>query len=148
MYHCTEHFSITSIVMDLLQLLEPTELFASLIICPRNRTCFRINSSKKDSVSTSKSNGLQKSSNKTLSRILRTEAAVKAVERKANSSKYNNLQPRVVLEALFDAIKENNWESALKVCRVVILSCLSLFLVFYEFLWLGRMFCFVVYYLS
>lgn len=99
--------------MDLLQLLEPTELFSSLTLYPRNRIFFKINSSKKDSVSTS--HGLQKSSKKTISRILRTEAAIKAIERKANSSKYNNLQPKAVLEALYDAIKENRWESALKI---------------------------------
>lgn len=54
-------------------------------------------------------------SKKDLSRILRTESAIKAIERKANSSKYNNLLPKAVLEALNDAIKQNRWESALKV---------------------------------
>ncbi|KAK6121557.1 hypothetical protein DH2020_044700 [Rehmannia glutinosa] len=56
----------------------------------------------------------RKFSKKDLSRILRTESAIKAIERKANSSKYNNLLPKAVLEALNDAIKQNRWESALK----------------------------------
>ncbi|KAM7476751.1 hypothetical protein LguiB_023994 [Lonicera macranthoides] len=59
--------------------------------------------------------GLQRSSKKNLSRILRTEAAIKAIERKANSDKYNRLWPRAVLEALDDAIRENQWESALNI---------------------------------
>ncbi|KAL0387934.1 UNVERIFIED_CONTAM: Pentatricopeptide repeat-containing protein [Sesamum radiatum] len=69
-----------------------------------------------DSASNSKSQTLQfrKLSKKDLSRILRTEAAIKAIERKANSSKYKNLWPKAVLEALSDAIKQNRWESALK----------------------------------
>ncbi|XP_031113289.1 pentatricopeptide repeat-containing protein At3g53170-like isoform X1 [Ipomoea triloba] len=62
---------------------------------------------------------LQKRSKKELSRILRTEAAIEAIERKANSSKYNNLWPKAVLEALDDAIKGNRWESALKIFRLL-----------------------------
>ncbi|CAH9091985.1 unnamed protein product [Cuscuta europaea] len=58
---------------------------------------------------------VRKGSKKDLSRLLRTEAAIKAIESKANSSKYNNLWPKAVLEALDDAIKENRWESALKI---------------------------------
>ncbi|CAN6897611.1 unnamed protein product [Brassica oleracea] len=50
-----------------------------------------------------------------LSRILRTDAAVKSIERKANSEKYNTLWPKAVLEALDDAVKENRWQSALKI---------------------------------
>ncbi|KAL0413709.1 UNVERIFIED_CONTAM: Pentatricopeptide repeat-containing protein [Sesamum radiatum] len=76
-------------------------------------------SSKKspDSDSNSKSEALQlrKLSKKDLSRILRTEAAIKAIEKKANSSKYKNLWPKAVLEALSDAIRHNRWESALKI---------------------------------
>ncbi|KAL3639819.1 hypothetical protein CASFOL_014787 [Castilleja foliolosa] len=60
---------------------------------------------------------LQKFSKKELSRILRTDSAIKAVEKKAYSSKYNNLWPKAVLEALNDAIKQNRWESALKCKR-------------------------------
>lgn len=52
---------------------------------------------------------------KELSRILRTDAAVKGIERKANSEKYLTLWPKAVLEALDEAIKENRWQSALKV---------------------------------
>uniref|UniRef100_A0A6N2L6G9 Pentacotripeptide-repeat region of PRORP domain-containing protein n=1 Tax=Salix viminalis TaxID=40686 RepID=A0A6N2L6G9_SALVM len=60
------------------------------------------------------STGLQRQPKQELSRILRTEAAIKAIEQKANSKKYNNLWPKAVLEALDDAMKENQWESALK----------------------------------
>ncbi|CAI9781677.1 unnamed protein product [Fraxinus pennsylvanica] len=56
-----------------------------------------------------------KPSKKDLSRILRTQSAIKAIEKKANSSKYNNLWPKAVLEALDDAIRNNQWESALKI---------------------------------
>lgn len=100
--------------MDLLQVMEPAKLRWSSTIHSKNPKFFRIKSSKEDSVGTSQ--GLQKCSKKNLSRILRTEAAIKAIERKANSAKYNNLWPKAVLEALDDAIKENRWESALKVC--------------------------------
>lgn len=61
------------------------------------------------------SNGLQKDQRKDLSRILRTDAAVKGVVRKANSRKYQQLWPKAVLEALDEAIRENQWENALKV---------------------------------
>lgn len=54
---------------------------------------------------------------KELSRILRTDAAVKGIERKANSEKYITLWPKAVLEALDEAIRENRWQSALKVQR-------------------------------
>ncbi|XP_010277186.1 PREDICTED: pentatricopeptide repeat-containing protein At3g53170 isoform X2 [Nelumbo nucifera] len=59
--------------------------------------------------------GLQKEANKDLSRILRTEAAVKGIEKKANSKTARNLWPKAVLEALDDAIRNNQWESALKI---------------------------------
>ncbi|CAL5381900.1 unnamed protein product [Camellia sinensis] len=58
--------------------------------------------------------GIQRQPKKDLSRILRTEAAIKAIERKANSTKYNRLWPKAVWEALDDAIREHRWESALK----------------------------------
>jgi hypothetical protein len=67
-----------------------------------------------------------------LSRILRTEAAIKAIEQKANSKKYNNLWPKAVLEALEDAIKENQWESALKVCGFFFCEVLF-FLLFFSY---------------
>lgn len=62
-------------------------------------------------------NGLPnlKDPNKDLSRILRTDAAVKNIVRKANSKKNNNLWPKAVLEALDEAISSNLWETALKV---------------------------------
>lgn len=61
------------------------------------------------------SKGLQKEGKKDLSRILRAEAAIKGIERKANSKKHNNLMPKAVLEALDEAIREKRWEAALKV---------------------------------
>ncbi|KAI8024749.1 Pentatricopeptide repeat-containing protein [Camellia lanceoleosa] len=63
--------------------------------------------------------GLQRQPKKDLSRILRTEAAIKAIERKANSTKYNRLWPKAVLEALDDAIREHRWESALKIFNLL-----------------------------
>ncbi|XP_057498124.1 pentatricopeptide repeat-containing protein At3g53170 isoform X1 [Actinidia eriantha] len=62
-----------------------------------------------------RSQGLHKEPKKDLSRILRTEAAIKAIERKANSNKYHRLWPKAVLDALDDAIREKRWESALKI---------------------------------
>lgn len=61
------------------------------------------------------SKGLQKDSKKDLSRILRTDAAIKGIARKANSRKYTQLWPKAVLEALDKAIRENQWQTALKV---------------------------------
>lgn len=66
------------------------------------------------------STGLQKDSGKELSRLLRTESAILGIEKKVNSKKYNNLWPKAILEALDDAIRRNNWESALKVLQVYI----------------------------
>lgn len=63
----------------------------------------------------SPSKGLQKEPKRALSRILRTEAAILGVERKAGSAKYTNLWPRAVLEALDDSISNNRWETALKI---------------------------------
>lgn len=60
-------------------------------------------------------NGLQRDPKKGLSRILRKDAAIRAIERKANSKKYNNLWPKAVLEALDEAIQDNLWETSLKV---------------------------------
>ncbi|KAG6676962.1 hypothetical protein I3842_14G004200 [Carya illinoinensis] len=61
------------------------------------------------------SDGLQKDTKKDLSLILRTDAAVEGIARKANSRKYKQLWPKAVLEALDEAIRENQWESALKI---------------------------------
>lgn len=61
------------------------------------------------------SSGLLKDPRKDLSRILRTEAAIRGIENKVNSRKYKQLWPKAVLEALEEAIKETRWEAALKV---------------------------------
>lgn len=66
--------------------------------------------------------GLQKDQKKDLSRILRTDAAIRNIERKSNSKKYNNLWPKPVLEALDQAIRNNYWETALKVCLFSLIS--------------------------
>ena len=88
--------------------------------CKLRLSCFTVTSCSKhtsDSDVNSPPQNLQirKISKKELSRVLRKESAIQSVERKANSSKYNNLWPKSVLEALNDAIKQNRWESALKV---------------------------------
>uniref|UniRef100_A0A1J3IS95 Pentatricopeptide repeat-containing protein n=1 Tax=Noccaea caerulescens TaxID=107243 RepID=A0A1J3IS95_NOCCA len=57
--------------------------------------------------------------NKELSRILRADAAVKGIERKANSEKYITLWPKAVLEALDEAIRENRWQSCLKIFNLL-----------------------------
>ncbi|KAA8515654.1 hypothetical protein F0562_018735 [Nyssa sinensis] len=72
-----------------------------------------VKAAKKESENSSQ--GLQKETKKNLSRILRTEAAIKAIERKAKSTKYNRLWPKAVLEALNDAIGQNRWQSALEI---------------------------------
>ncbi|KAE9584821.1 putative pentatricopeptide [Lupinus albus] len=59
--------------------------------------------------------GLQKDPMKDLSRILRTEAAIKGVKNKVNSWKNKQLWPKAVLEALDEAIKGLRWQAALKV---------------------------------
>ncbi|WCJ18550.1 Pentatricopeptide repeat-containing protein At3g53170 [Euphorbia peplus] len=63
--------------------------------------------------------GLQKLPKKELSRILITDAAIKAIELKSNSNKYNNLWPKAVLDALDDAIYHNRWDSALKIFELL-----------------------------
>ncbi|CAN4076839.1 unnamed protein product [Withania somnifera] len=68
--------------------------------------------------SSNTSQGLQ-CSNRNLSRILRTEAAIRGIERKANSEKYTNLWPKAVLEALDEAVRDNRWESALKIFNLL-----------------------------
>lgn len=63
------------------------------------------------------SQGIQKSTQKHLSQILRSEAAIEAIERKASSAtvKHNRFSPKLVLEALDKAIRHKRWESALKI---------------------------------
>ncbi|GAB2289047.1 hypothetical protein Dimus_023349 [Dionaea muscipula] len=58
---------------------------------------------------------LRKGTKKELSRILWTEASIKAIESKAGSKKYTNLWPKAVIEALEEAITGYRWESALKI---------------------------------
>ncbi|KMZ56252.1 Pentatricopeptide repeat-containing protein [Zostera marina] len=50
-----------------------------------------------------------------LSHILRTEAAILGVERKAATTTSRTLWPRAVLEALENAVAGDRWESALKI---------------------------------
>ncbi|KAI3777478.1 hypothetical protein L1987_47278 [Smallanthus sonchifolius] len=81
-----------------------------------NPSSLLITSAKKKSHAPS-SQGIQKSTEKQLSRILRSEAAIEAIERKANSAtvKHNRFSPKLVLEALDNAIRHRRWESALKI---------------------------------
>ncbi|KAL8257007.1 hypothetical protein R6Q59_029073 [Mikania micrantha] len=71
----------------------------------------------KKKFNTPSSEGIQRSTEKHLSRILRSEAAIEAIERKANSAtvKHNRFSPKLVLEALDNAIRHKRWESALKI---------------------------------
>ncbi|CAL5201682.1 unnamed protein product [Lathyrus oleraceus] len=78
---------------------------------------FRVQSLKRSSKPLSQ--GLQKDPNKDLSRILRTEAAIKGVENKANSWKHKQLWPKAVLEALDDAIKGCQWQNALMIFELL-----------------------------
>ncbi|CAK8565036.1 unnamed protein product [Lathyrus sativus] len=78
---------------------------------------FRIQSLKRSSKPLSQ--GLQKDPNKDLSRILRTEAAIKGVENKAKSWKHKQLLPKAVLEALDDAIKRCQWHNALMIFELL-----------------------------
>ncbi|XP_075477236.1 pentatricopeptide repeat-containing protein At3g53170 isoform X2 [Primulina tabacum] len=107
----TSHPDLQRTVAMELHLLNPVAIRVS---------CFATKSSSRnnpDYDSSMESRGLQfrKFSKKDLSRILTTEAAIKAIEKKANSSKYSNLWPKAILEALNDAVKRNRWESALKI---------------------------------
>ncbi|XP_054816679.1 pentatricopeptide repeat-containing protein At3g53170 [Prosopis cineraria] len=95
----------------------PATLFANVLNekpcnIPKLRR-FYVQSSKQGSNPVS--SGLQKDPKKALSRILRTEAAIRGVENKANSRKYRQLWPKAVLEALDEAIKEIRWDAALKI---------------------------------
>ncbi|XP_058766623.1 pentatricopeptide repeat-containing protein At3g53170-like isoform X2 [Vicia villosa] len=78
---------------------------------------FRVQSLKRSSKPLSP--GLQKDPKKDLSRILRTEAAIKGVENKAKSWKHKQLWPKAVLEALDDAIKGCQWENALMIFELL-----------------------------
>ncbi|XP_042504002.1 pentatricopeptide repeat-containing protein At3g53170 [Macadamia integrifolia] len=94
--------------------------FDSRIILPwkspgRAKQPFSLRFVKSEKKSLEKSKGLQREAKRDLSRILRTEAATKGIEKKANSAKSNRLWPKAVLEALDDSINNNHWESALKI---------------------------------
>lgn len=62
---------------------------------------------------------IEKVSKKDLSRILRTDSAIRGIERKTNSKKRNSLWPKAVLEALDEAIAEDRWKSALKIFELL-----------------------------
>lgn len=76
-----------------------------------------------------------------LSHILRTEAAILGVERKAATTTSRTLWPRAVLEALENAVASDRWESALKVvsdfCSSVSSSLLRAFFSFKFYFSLG-----------
>ncbi|KAK8283054.1 hypothetical protein V6Z12_D08G067800 [Gossypium hirsutum] len=60
--------------------------------------------------------GSQKDSKDALSRIIRREAAIEGIGRKAKSKKQRKrLWPKALLEALDEAIKDNAWYSALEI---------------------------------
>ncbi|XVF22924.1 hypothetical protein REPUB_Repub12eG0212700 [Reevesia pubescens] len=60
--------------------------------------------------------GIQRDPKNALSRIIRREAAIEGIGRKAKSKKQRNrLWPKAVLEALDEAIKDNSWHSALEI---------------------------------
>lgn len=80
---------------------------------------FTIHSSKRGSGHVQQT-GLQKEAKKELSKILRTDFAIKNIENKVNSKKYKNLWPKAVLEALDEAIRGKKWALALKVCTLLI----------------------------
>lgn len=75
--------------------------------------------------------------------MLRTDAAIKGIARKANSRKYTQLWPKPVLEALDEAIRENHWETALKVCGFWWFVCV-LDSGYLELIKLVSLFCFLV----
>lgn len=90
-------------------------IFVDMRSCKRKVALFFVKSVKKVEAS----RGLQKDSKKKLSQILRTEAAVRGIEKKADSAKSSRLWPKAVLEALDDSIDNNQWESALKIFKLL-----------------------------
>ncbi|CAJ1971581.1 unnamed protein product [Sphenostylis stenocarpa] len=78
---------------------------------PKTRRRFHVKSLKRKAKTGSA--GLLREPKKELSRILRTEAAIRGVENKAKSNSHKQLWPKALLEALDDAIKCCRWESAL-----------------------------------
>nr|GFC99391.1 hypothetical protein [Tanacetum cinerariifolium] len=86
-----------------------------------------ITAAKKKKGDVPSSQGIQKSTQKHLSHILRSEAAIEAIERKANFAtvKPNRFSPKLLLEALDNAVSYKRWESALKIllCKCGIDPC-------------------------
>ncbi|KAK7371850.1 hypothetical protein VNO80_05216 [Phaseolus coccineus] len=80
---------------------------------PKRRRRFHVESLKRKAKAGSA--GLVREPKKELSRILRTEAAIKGVENKAKSNSHKQLWPKALLEALDDAIKRCRWQSALEI---------------------------------
>nr|AGV40491.1 hypothetical protein [Phaseolus vulgaris] len=79
---------------------------------PKRRRRFHVVSLKRKAKAGSA--GLVREPKKELSRILRTEAAIKGVQNKAKSNSHKQLWPKALLEALDDAIKRCRWASALE----------------------------------
>ncbi|ESW14490.1 hypothetical protein PHAVU_008G285500 [Phaseolus vulgaris] len=80
---------------------------------PKRRRRFHVVSLKRKAKAGSA--GLVREPKKELSRILRTEAAIKGVQNKAKSNSHKQLWPKALLEALDDAIKRCRWQSALEI---------------------------------
>ncbi|XP_022770104.1 pentatricopeptide repeat-containing protein At3g53170 [Durio zibethinus] len=75
---------------------------------------FTVNSSKRSSEHFL--TGFQRDPKNALSQIIRREAAIEGIGRKAKSKKQRKrLWPKAVLEALDEAIKKNSWDSALEI---------------------------------
>ncbi|TKY57483.1 Pentatricopeptide repeat-containing protein [Spatholobus suberectus] len=80
---------------------------------PKARRRFRVESLKRRPKPASA--GLVKDPKKELSRILRTEAAIRGVENKAKAQSHQQLWPKALLEALDDAIKRRRCHPALEI---------------------------------
>ncbi|KAK1257426.1 Pentatricopeptide repeat-containing protein [Acorus gramineus] len=77
---------------------------------------------RRDSPSSGDREKHKKQPKRELSRILRTEAAVRGVERKADAAptlQSSRLWPKSVLESLDEAISAGRWESALRIFRLL-----------------------------
>lgn len=87
---------------------------------PKKRRRFNVVSLKRRAKAGSA--GLVKEPKKELSRILRTEAAIRGVENKAKSNSHKQLWPKALLEALDDAIKRRRWQSSLEAKTIFVLD--------------------------
>ncbi|XP_014504493.1 pentatricopeptide repeat-containing protein At3g53170 [Vigna radiata var. radiata] len=88
---------------------------------PKKRRRFNVVSLKRRAKAGSA--GLVKEPKKELSRILRTEAAIRGVENKAKSNSHKQLWPKALLEALDDAIKRRRWQSSLEIFALLRKQC-------------------------